>query len=270
MSTRTCLLMRATIFLTVFFVAVQVMDVSAATAETPRATFSGTVYYKNDPAAGATVSVNYAMQTFIINADKDGNYSLTVDYVGNGRAVLTASYNGDTDVFTWYLDAGAKITHDFWIIPRPAPTASEEMAATFEGHVYYGNTTVKGAHVILVYGKYILDQYTNDNGHYGLTIYYQGMPGRIWATYADGRSEDYWPNPGMGGFVVTDINITPMTGIPTATPAPTPVTSVTPTPGPEANTTASPTAIPAGTGTFQAMLISMAAITTAYALYRRK
>jgi hypothetical protein len=270
MSTWTCLLTRATIFLIVFFIAVQVIDAGTATAETPGATFSGTVYYKNYVASGATVSVNYAMQTFITSADENGNYSLTIDYLGNGGAVLTASYNGDTDVFTWYLDSGTHIAHDFWITPRPPPAASEGPAATFEGHVYYGNTSAKGAHVILVYGKYVLDRYTDDTGYYGLTIYYQGMPGRIWATYGDGRSEDYWPNPGMDGTSVTDIHIAPMTGIPTATPAPTPGATITPAPVPEASPTASPTPKPAGTGTFQALLISMAAMTTAYALSRRK
>ncbi len=169
---------RVAIFLTLFLVAILVVDIETAAAETPTTTFSGTVYYKNFNASGATVSVNYGMQTFTTNADEYGNYNLTVNYVGNGKAVLIASYNGDTDQFTWYPESGAHIIHDFWITPRPAPRASEGPAATFTGRVYYGDKPAKDAHVIIVYGKYILDQYANDTGYYGLTIYYQGMPGQ--------------------------------------------------------------------------------------------
>jgi hypothetical protein len=260
---------RVAIFLTLFLVAILVVDIETAAAETPAMTFSGTVYYKNFNASNATVSVNYGMQTFITSADEYGNYSLTVNYVGNGKAVLIASYNGDTDQFTWYPESGAHIIHDFWITPRPAPRASEGPAATFTGRVYYGDKPAKDAHVIIVYGKYILDQYANDTGYYSLTIYYQGMPGRLWATYGDSRSEDYWANPGQDGTVVTDIRITPVPGI-QVTPSPTPEATITPTPVPEASPTASPTAKPAGMGLSVSVLVSMAAISMAFILCRRK
>ncbi len=250
----------------VFFIAMLAIGTGISTAETPTVTFSGTVYHKNFIAAGATVTINYATETFTTTTDKNGYYNLTIDYVGNGRAVLTAQYNGDTDVFNWYLDDGTHIGHDFWITPRPVDTISKGPAATFKGDVYYGDKPAKGAHVIIVYGKYILDQYTNDTGHYDLTVYYQGMPGRMWATYGDGLSEDYWPNPGQDGTVDTDIRITPMTGIPTATPAPTP--GVTITPSPEASPTASPTPKPAPFP--GAMLTVLAALGGCALLFRLK
>lgn len=266
MSTGICLLMRVAIFLTVSLIAIQVADIETATAETPAMTFSGKVYYKNFNASGATVSVTYGMQTFTTTADEYGDYCLIIDYIGYGETVLTASYYGDTDTYTWYPEAGARIIRDFWITPRPPPRTSEGPAATFQGRVYYGGAPAKDAHVIIVYGKYILDQYANDTGYYGLTVYYQGMPGRLWATYGDGRSEDYWANPGQDGTVTTDIHIAPMTGIPTATPAPTPGPSITPSPTPAP--TGTPTATPAPSPGI--MLTTLAIIGGCAILYRLK
>ena len=266
MKIRTCLLTRAAILAAVILVAVLAAGAGTAMAQAPTTTtFSGTVYYKNFNASGATVSLTYGMQTFSTTADEFGRYQLTVDYLGSGKAVLIASYSGDTDSFTWYPEAGAHIVHDFWITPRPAPGISEGPTATFTGRIYYGGAPAKDAHVIIVYGKYIIDQYANDTGHYSLTVYNQGMPGRLWATYKDGRSEDYWANPGHDGTVVTDIQIAPKTGIPTATPAPTPGPSIAPTGTPAAcDVPATPTPAPSP----GLMLTIMAVIGGCALLYR--
>jgi hypothetical protein len=253
-------------------VVVLVAGAQSAMADTPQATFTGTVYYKNYPAANAAVTVVYAGNTFTKTADSDGNYTLVTDYIGSAKATLTASYNGDTDTFTWIPTAGVATQHDFWIVPRPVqPSYAPDVE--FSGHVYIGDRPAKDAHVIIVYGSYILDTYANETGHYDLLIYYQGkdMPARLWATYGDGKSDDSWKSPWPNSKIMTDMVIKPGTMPGLETPEPTPVNNSTTSPI-EPTAAPSGTATPklAGVGTVEGLMIVMVAIGAASSVMSRR
>jgi hypothetical protein len=239
-------------------------------------TFTGMVYHRNAPAPYAAVTVDYGQKTYSTKADDNGNYRISMDYAGGGKAVMIASYNGDTDTVTWTPDPDSTTNYDFWIVPRPRPSWSPSVA--FDGHVYFNSSPVKDAHVIIVYGSYLLDTYTNDTGYYTLTVYHQGTQARLWATDGKGRSVDYWKNPVPNDVATTDLYITQPSQLPLATPTPAPTAvpgNATPTVEPGAPTaepgapTATPASTPAG-NLFTGLAVAAMAIVMALFIYNRR